>query len=424
MQKFKMIFCLFIVVLIFSADLHATYTDYGNTDETGVTADCANCWAVSIEYAANILNSFEDAYQGQVANFACERWNDILCDFNKCDESHPECFTAEEILENPAVNNYLEWGICRESVEAIMEGTYGMGFSINSISGAVSKDDLYTTYCTNDKDYCYLIYLTVGIDHVVAISGIRVYDDNLDDLYLYTNDTYNNPAYNPLFFTYEQVIDRDWFYTTEATSWWPSEEWRQNNTLAFLFYFTPYLDGSGVTVDFKTTLEKDTSHFLLQRSPEGLDAFATIDTMQAQGAETEYSYTDAEGTGSDFYRLMEVENNGTQHLLEFSRVFDQAPDFEYTGTTTERRDIDSIRDETESILQQKRKLLGLPAAPFSEGYQWLAIYPDSFASDVADLTSWRNLNGLSTHGISTDRGKQQLREYKGLYSGCVGRAGR
>ncbi len=238
------------------------------------------------------------------------------------------------------------------------------------------------------------------LGHVVVIYDANSYADEIRYMDPYDGEKYTDSYADFLSGTTGIKDHGEWIVTYFMTYFTPGS--LSSNTLAFLFYFTPYLNGSGVTVDFETTLEKDTSHFLLQRSSEGLDDFVTIGEIVAQGAGTEYKYTDADGSIGDFYRLMEVENNGTRHLLEFSRVFDRAPDFEYTDTKPARRDIDSIRDETKSIIQRKAGLLKAPAAPSDPSGEWLAIYPDSFESDVEDLITWRSINGLSAHGKSLE----------------------
>ncbi|MCD6379418.1 hypothetical protein J7M07_03095, partial [bacterium] len=73
---------------------------------------------------------------------------------------------------------------------------------------------------------------------------------------------------------------------------------------------------------------------------------------------------------------------------------------ECSKTRETRRNIDSIRKETENILKRQANLLKAPEICPKRKYEWLAIYPDSFKIDVLHLKKWRRMNGLCSHVIS------------------------
>jgi hypothetical protein len=83
-----------------------------------------------------------------------------------------------------------------------------------------------------------------------------------------------------------------------------------------------------VEARWKTLSETNNSHFILQRSTDGL-MFETIDTIAGSGnsnVELRYNYTDKEPyVGVSYYRLLQVDYDGTETLSDIKSVFvDQA----------------------------------------------------------------------------------------------------
>lgn len=78
-------------------------------------------------------------------------------------------------------------------------------------------------------------------------------------------------------------------------------------------------------LNWATTFEQNNHYFLIQRSADG-QHFSVIDTVAATNAEngSSYTYTDQHPlTGADYYRLAQVDLDGTTNYSEIREVFVQ-----------------------------------------------------------------------------------------------------
>jgi trimeric autotransporter adhesin len=93
--------------------------------------------------------------------------------------------------------------------------------------------------------------------------------------------------------------------------------------LKLLQYTALLASGPSVAVDWTTVQEVNTNYFLVERSPDG-QQFQVIDTVAATGQDgggASYTATDAHPlTGSNYYRLVEVDKGGATTYFSILEV--------------------------------------------------------------------------------------------------------
>ena len=197
-----------LLIVLFFVNGHAEYYDaedyYCFDIDNAVVPQCGNCWQISIEYAGNVFGG--DAWQGMIADFACKNVYTIGLPVGY----HPTCFPACGLN----CLCYYNWYIPMQYVAMYMDL---MGFTIETISGPTSIEDLSSDFCSVDN-YCYLIEASgVPIAHVFAVSGLK---EEEGIIYLYVNDIDDDDRWK----TYSEVRN-DWNSSIKTCGWIPSSEW-------------------------------------------------------------------------------------------------------------------------------------------------------------------------------------------------------
>ncbi|WP_162549919.1 T9SS type A sorting domain-containing protein [Hymenobacter nivis] len=92
--------------------------------------------------------------------------------------------------------------------------------------------------------------------------------------------------------------------------------------------FGAALQKSGVRVSWETASERDCAHFAVERSADGRD-FAAVGQLPGSGTSTQrraYAYLDPMPlAGQSYYRLRQVDYNGSAHLSPVEAVLNTAP---------------------------------------------------------------------------------------------------
>lgn len=176
-----------------------------------------------------------------------------------------------------------------------------------------------------------------------------------------------------------------------------------SNPASRVAYFSPMLQGGGVAIKWQSKYEYETSHFCVdKRAPDG--SYKRISgTIAASGtahAGASYEFLDPAGTRSDTYRLIEVDENGTERSISEEGVA-TAERSAGARLSLSRAERDALKKDIAAMLDKEADSKG-PAFKAAESGEidWLAIYPIAFSDAIAPLITYRNYHGFNAAGIS------------------------
>lgn len=175
--------------------------------------------------------------------------------------------------------------------------------------------------------------------------------------------------------------------------------------IARITSFTPYSNGNGINVEWKSEWEDETDVFMVYRYDEELKKHKPISGMiPSDGSHDSgagYSYFDPDGAVGDIYTLVEFEESGRMLIQEKAKARSKKP-VPKPRKISRERSIEDIRSNTKDLLKKAAPDITSAAAPTSTNYTWVAIYPAEFEDAAEDLLSHRSMRGQIAHGITLE----------------------
>lgn len=165
----------------------------------------------------------------------------------------------------------------------------------------------------------------------IAVNDVTNYivNDNLSGYVYYKNTTKPSVNRNLTASASLKVCTQQsatWSYWNNATTSYSctTPNWSCGNPLFIsLAFFKARLSENGVKISWGTNLERNTDYFLIERSGDGYlwEELTKVPAQSDKIIYSEYSVTDpAPLSGANYYRLTEVENNGSKKVYAVDYV--------------------------------------------------------------------------------------------------------